>query len=129
MRYALCLAALVVFVVAGCGGNSDTAAPVAAKYGLHLVGAPDAYTQTLPSNLTYAHWDRIQRACLDAGFDLRPFLGERVTYVTYALKERMRGGRMSLTVYGHGEDIVAAYVTVEGKARGTYGLRHVEGQL
>ena len=84
---------------------------------------------TLPASLTSVPWDQIQHASRDAGFDLRPYRGQKLTFKSYPLEERFNGGPTTLHVVEHDGDIVGAYVIVEDEAGGTYSLPYVKREL
>ena len=128
MQRLLWLLVLTPLVLVACSTSVDSpSAQLAAHYGLHLTGRGTANSITIPDNLASATWDQIQYASRKAGFDLRPYRGQKLTVKSYPLKERFNGGPTTLNVIEHEGTVVGAYVIVEDEAGGTYSLPYVSG--
>ncbi len=88
-----------------------------------------SFSDTVPADLTSAPWVEIQQVCREAGFDLRPYRGQKVTQKWYRLKERLHGAPATLVVIERADSIVGAYVGVESESGGTYSLPYVKGKV
>jgi hypothetical protein len=119
-----------VLALAGCGGAGSinpttstaqpapTASDLANRHGLHVASS----TRTLPEKLSGLPWALYQSACLDSGFDLRPYRGQKVTFSSYLLTERYRGSLAVLWTITADGRVVGAYVTVDRLAPGIFSL-------
>lgn len=136
MRVAIAAAvALCVLGLVGCVAAStpetERASIVAQQYGLTL-GAPSASSETtLPTRLTSTDssgfnaefvWTLIQDSASADGYDLQPYLGQRVAQRRYLLKERYNGERAWFETVERDSRLIAAWVSVENVTPGPISL-------
>jgi len=130
MKVVLSLGVLIALVLVGCSSAADgPSSQLAAQYGLHLDGGGQSDTQTVPASLDAVPWDQIQHACREAGFDLRRYRGQELTFTSYPLKESLHGGPTNLLAIERNGSLVGAYVVVTDEAGGTYSLPYVQREL
>ncbi len=134
MRKAIVAALLMLtfaLLLGGCGGSTtasptaspspseQTAASLASQYGLHL---SEGLPMTLPQTFGGLPWDHYQSACLESGFDLRPYRGREVLFTAHPLRERHGHAPATLWVISADDHVIGAYVAVDGEIPGIYSL-------
>jgi hypothetical protein len=99
------------------------ATQLAARYHLPLNGPPVIGNETVSNNVDTAesHWRDNQRACLESGYDLRPFAGRRVVVTEFPLR-KFKGFGAAFWVVESGGKIVGAWVQPSWDG-GSVGLR------
>ena len=145
MRYMFVIAALTALVLSGCGGGtqassistpgspspikqSPTAGPttgkaptlkqLAARYGFRVGDTPQSRaSMTLPADLSGSNLADYQRASQAVGLDLLPYRGREVDFVSYPMRDRLRGmsSPVLCTVMNGTSVIGACVVAVQGE--------------
>lgn len=105
------------------GRKAETAEQIAKRIDLPLTGTvAKSVATTLPTSFTGLPWAHYQSACIQGGFDLRPYAGRATTFRAYDTTDpRGPGQRMLWVIYLDG-DVIGAYEAVEGVMPGISGV-------
>ena len=151
MRWMLVIGVLAALVLSGCGGGtqasstsppaspssikqSPTTAPtvksptlkqLAARYGFRVVDTPQSrVSMTLPDDLSSSNLADYQRASQAVGLDLLPYRGREADFVSYPMRDRLRGvsSPVLCTVMYRTSVIGACIVAVQGDALHVFSL-------
>jgi len=117
------IAGLFSFAIMACGTNSSSAsqpgADIIQQYNLHVEGEPTSRSITLPRQFE-GNWDSFEHYCGIAGFDLIPYAGDTVSFITYHVTETQFGSLLDLVVLAKDQTIICGYLS--GRPRSDVGL-------
>ena len=100
----------------------ETAQQIASRLAMRLTGKTSSFETTIPATLEGAQWGLIQSVAAQGGYDLRPYVGKRVTLRSYDVVEKSEGHRQRLFIIELDSRVIGAYIVVDDVDPGISGV-------